>query len=416
LTGPRPFAKPQLMHPLIRMLLALCLVAVPVGAQAMSLDDLLFYGTESLSRGRFDQAGDAFAAALAKDPQNPYASGRLALAKLGAGRVEKARKLLDASLAARGDDLFALWTLGCLELLEGHPEAAGARFAAMGQVDPGNVRGLVGQGLAAVAAGRTRDGLELLTKAQQADSADALARLLSGLAFWTLDAPANARLELEATLELEPRNAAALDLLGLVYKRLGKTGLAKSAWEQALAVDASDARARFFLSRLSQDDALAASLSDKPEEAKRAYERALSIDPGNAAAAKALGVPIPMAAPQAVPTSTRGDAPGGKRTRPREDPAKPAARQPAATSAKPAPAPATPAAKAAADALELPGNPAVETPPPAENKPVKKRKKRAPATAPTQDATSLGSGAPGAPAPSAAQGEPASSPAPAAAP
>jgi tetratricopeptide (TPR) repeat protein len=396
------------MHPLIRMLLALCLVAVPVGAQAMSLDDLLFYGTESLSRGRFDQAGDAFAAALAKDPQNPYASGRLALAKLGAGRVEKARKLLDASLAARGDDLFALWTLGCLELLEGHPEAAGARFAAMGQVDPGNVRGLVGQGLAAVAAGRTRDGLELLTKAQQADSADALARLLSGLAFWTLDAPANARLELEATLELEPRNAAALDLLGLVYKRLGKTGLAKSAWEQALAVDASDARARFFLSRLSQDDALAASLSDKPEEAKRAYERALSIDPGNAAAAKALGVPIPMAAPQAVPTSPRGDAPGGKRTRPREDPAKPSA------PAKPARTPATPAAKAAVDALELPGNPAAETPPPAENKPVKKRKKRAPATAPTQEATSLGSDAPGAPAPSAAPDAP--SPAPAAAP
>lgn len=413
MTGSRPFAKPQPMHSFIRMLLVLCLAAVPIGAQAMSLDDLLFYGTESLSRGRFDQAGDAFAAALAKDPQNPYASGRLALAKLGAGRVAQARKLLEASLAARGDDLFALWTLGCLELLEGHPEAASARFAAMGQADPGNVRSLVGQGLAAVAAGRTHDGLTLLTKAQQADSADALARLLSGLAFWTLDAPANARLELEATLELEPRNAAALDLLGLVYKRLGKAGLAKSAWEQALAVDADDARARFFLSRLAQDEALAASLSDKPEEAKRAYERALSIDPGNAAAAKALGVPIPMAAPQAAPRSPHGDASGGKRTRPREDPAKPAARQPAAIPAKPAPAPATPSAKAAADALELPGNPVAETPTPAENKPVKKRWKRAPATAPKQEATSP---APGAPAPSAAQGEPAPSPGPATAP
>ncbi|WP_029460576.1 tetratricopeptide repeat protein, partial [Solidesulfovibrio alcoholivorans] len=376
------------MHPLIRMLLVLCLAAVPIGAQAMSLDDLLFYGTESLSRGRFDQAGDAFAAALAKDPQNPYASGRLALAKLGAGRVAQARKLLEASLAARGDDLFALWTLGCLELLEGHPEAAGARFTAMGQVDPGNVRSLVGQGLAAVAAGRTRDGLVLLAKAQQADSGDALARLLSGLAFWMLDAPANARLELEATLELEPRNAAALDLLGLVYKRLGKTGLAKSAWEQALTVDASDARARFFLSRLSQDEALAASLSDRPEEAKRAYERALSIDPGNAAAAKALGVPIPMAAPQAAPTSPRGDAPGGKRARPREDPAKPAARQPAAAPAKPAPAPATPSAKATADALELPGNPTADTASPAESKPVKRRVTRAPATLPAREATS----------------------------
>lgn len=330
-----------------------CLLAAPLRAQAaMSLDDLLFYGTESLARGHFDRAAQAFGEALALDPENPYAKGRLALSKAGAGRLDEARKLLVAAVAARGDDLFALWTLGCLELLEDKPAAAAGWFAAMVKADPGNARGLVGQGLAALAAGRTAEGLGHLGAAQKIPSADPLAHALAGLAYFECDAPANARLELETALELEPRNAAALDLLGLVYKRQGKPSLAKSAWEQALAVDAEDFRARFFLSRLAEDEGLAASLSDRPEEAKRAYERALSLDPTNAAAAKALGVPIPMAAPPRVASPDEGNvpesrqrqtAPAAKPTSKRKAakaPATPA--QPAPTPVLPAPAPAAP--------------------------------------------------------------------------
>ncbi len=281
------------MRILLRIVLLVALLAgASRPATAMTRDDLLFYGTESLARERFDRAAQAFGEVLTMDPENSYARGRLALAKIGTGQLGEARKILEAAIAARGDDLFALWTLGCLELLEGNPVAANARFTAMDKADPGNVRSLIGQGLAALAAGRRPEGVAFLAKAQESGHEDALAHHLTGLAYWLLDAPVNARLELEATLELEPRNSAALDLLGLVYKRLDKQNLAKSAWEQALAVNAEDARARFFLSRMSQDAGLAATLSDQPDEAKRAYERALALDPTNAAAAKALGVPI----------------------------------------------------------------------------------------------------------------------------
>ena len=318
-------------------LLALaCLLAGQTPARAaMSLDDLIFYGSESLARGRFPQANDAFAEALRRDPQNPYARGRLALAQAATGQTDKARRTLEEAIAARGDDLFALWTLGCLDLLENKPQAASPRFAALLAADPDNPRGLVGLGLAALAEGRLADGLDQLDKLRRAGGQDPLARHLAGLAYWMLDAPANARLELEATLELDPQNAAALELLGLVYRRLGKASLAKSAWEQALALAPNRPRARFFLSRLAQDEGLAAALADKPEAAKRAYERALAIDPSNMAAAKGLGLPtLNTVAPQPAKDATGKAQP---QKRPAPQPCEPVVRLPHRATPKPAP-------------------------------------------------------------------------------
>jgi Tfp pilus assembly protein PilF len=130
------------------------------------------------------------------------------------------------------------------------------------------------------------------------DLRDALTRALTGLAYWRLGAPVNARLELEAALELDPRNVRVLDLLGCVYRRQGQNELAGNAWEQALAVAPTDVQARFYLSRQAQDEGLAARLADKPAEARRAYLRALELDHANEAAALALsslGPPPPAA-------------------------------------------------------------------------------------------------------------------------
>lgn len=312
LTVRRAFAKPQGMNSVITLALAsILLFAPPAAFGATDLTDKLFIGAESLARSRFEQASEAFAQALTQDPGNAYARSRLALSLAAAGRSDAAVAELQKSLAARGDDLFALWTLGCLELLHGQAEAAQLRFAAMLAADPGNVRGTLGQGLAALLGGRSAEGVALLAKVQAAESQEALDRFLTGVGYWMLGAPANARLELEATLELEPRNTAALELLGLVYRRQGKTSLAKSAWEQALAIDPNHAGARFFLSRLAEDEGLAAALADKPSEAKRAYEQALSIDPGNEAAAKALGVPTMGRNPQGG-TPARLERPTGE--------------------------------------------------------------------------------------------------------
>lgn len=268
---------------------------------AKSLDDLLFYAVESLSRGRNPQAAEALTEALALDPDNPYAQSRLGLAKAETGRIDQARKVLELALEANGNNLFALWTLGCLDLLSGYAEPAATRFATMSKADPGNVRGALGQGLAAVMAGREREALGFLAAAQAAASQDPMDRYLTGLAYWLLGAPANARLELEAALELAPRFTPALDLLGLVYRRQGKPGLAKSAWEQALAVSDKDVRARYFLSRLAQDEGLAAVLDDRKDAARRAYLQALEVDRSNEAAAVALTGLGPPARSRAEP-------------------------------------------------------------------------------------------------------------------
>jgi tetratricopeptide (TPR) repeat protein len=285
----------------IWMLVLGLLVATCRVSPAKSLDDLLFYAVESLARGRDQLAVDALGEALAADPDNPYALARLGLARAELGQTGPARQVLEQALAVNGDNLSALWTLGCLDLTAGHPQQATARFAAMGQADPGNAQAALGQGLALAMAGRVREAVWFLSAAQAADSQDAQTRYLTGLAYWLLDAPANARLELETALELAPRYTPALDLLGLVYRRLGKAGLSKSAWEQALAVSDKDARARYFLSREAQDAGLAAVLDDHKDEARRAYLEALQIDRTNAAAAVALTVLGPPARPKAGP-------------------------------------------------------------------------------------------------------------------
>ena len=299
------------------LLLAATLALAPIPVRAASLDNELFIGTEALLRGRFELASQSFAQALALDPDNPYARTRLGLALWGAGHAAAARAELEKALAARADDLFALWSLGCLDLLAGQPTAAAGRFAALAKADPGNIRSTLGLGLAALEDGRTAEGVGFLATVQQTGSDDALVRFLCGYAFWLLNAPANARLELERSLELEPRSTACLELLGLVYHRQGQPQLAASAWGQALAIDPHAAGARFFLSRLAEDEGLAATLADRPAEAKRAYERALAADPGNAAAAKALGLAImpPLAQPgEARGGSARRDRPSGGET------------------------------------------------------------------------------------------------------
>lgn len=294
LTGRRGFAKPQAMRTAVYGLLAaLLLVTAPAPCPATLTDDL-FLGTEALARSRFSLAAQAFSRALATDPDNAYARSRLALTKTVSGQEAQARKLLEKNLATRDDDLFALWTLGCLDLLDGDAVRARERFGAMEKVAPGNARAFLGQGLADLLVGDKTAAVTVLAKIQTADSQDALVHYLAGLAYWMLDAPANARLELEAALELEPRNTAALELAGLIYRRQGRDSLARSAWEQALTIDPGVGGARLFLSRMAQDEGLAASLEDRPEEAKRAYERALAIDPSNEAAARALGVTTPM--------------------------------------------------------------------------------------------------------------------------
>lgn len=388
--------------------LAAALSLAPAGLGAFTGNDRLFLGTEALMRGRYELAAQTFSAILAADPDNPYARTRLALALAGGGDVRAARAELEKSLAARADDLFALWSLGNLDLLAGRPEAAHARFTAMEKADPGNPRGRLGLALCALQAGRTAEGLAGLAQVQQAEPADVLVRVLCGLVYWHLDAPANARLELEAALELEPRNTAALELLGLIYRRQGKADLAASAWGQALGLDPNAAGARFFLSRLAEDEGLAAALADKPAEAKRAYERALSIDPGNAAAAKALGLGV---AQPAMPAG--GDAPGrrpgaDKAARPTSDDGH---RPGTATPSGDAPSPARPKRpKVVAPAPEHPGlapTPADAPPPAGEVTPAAKPKQpKAVAPAPTSPLPAVPD-QPGSPPPT-----PASDPAP----
>jgi Flp pilus assembly protein TadD len=174
LTAGAGFAKALAMRKgICVMLAALALLGATARAcPAKSLDDLLFYAVESLSRGRYQQAADALTEALAIDPDNPYAQSRLGLAKAEIGQTDQARKILEQALAANGNNLSALWTLGCLDLLSGAPERAATRFTTM----TGSIRAMPGGARpgSGCGSGRTNGRCPgFLAKAQEKASQDA---------------------------------------------------------------------------------------------------------------------------------------------------------------------------------------------------------------------------------------------------
>ena len=120
-----------------------------------------------------------------------------------------------------------------------------------------------------------------LAKAQSLAGEDAELHLALGECFWRLNLLTNARLELERSLELNPRGNRALDLAGEVYERLGLESLALDAWRQSLALDPGDARARVDLLVILGRQASTALASGDKSKAVLLWRIMLSYDPQN---------------------------------------------------------------------------------------------------------------------------------------
>lgn len=266
---------------LAAVLAAMAMMPGGVAAWAASLEDELFFAADAYYRGLDDRASGAFEDVLRKDPDNDYALARLGVLSAEKGDLDAAVRYLEAALAVAPDNLFALKWLGIAALRRGNPEEADRRFQAMLDADPGNPQATAWQGIALMLADQRVAAVERFAAASAADGEDPGLHYLLSLAYQALGMPENARLELEATLELRPTDVLALTRLGTLFYRQGQRDLAEAAWRQAMAVDPGYVEARFVLSRSLADEALTAQAAGNQAKAGRLWMLALEADPAN---------------------------------------------------------------------------------------------------------------------------------------
>lgn len=282
-------------------IVTLFVLLLPGQAQAGILDTL-FTAQEWQTRGDLAAAREAVQSAVVQFPEDTFARIRLAQLNAALGNPADALSGLDTLLAQDPDNLLALLWKGHILIgpsPAGDSTKARASYQRVLTLDASNGWAMAGLALCLLAEGNDKEAIPLLEKAQTLAGEDATLHHVLGNTYAALGLAVNARMELEQTLEINPRNLSALTSLGDVYMRLGHDSLAQNAWRQALAIDASDGLARQRLIAAMNVQARQAVTGGK-EEATRLWRTILGYDAGN---------------PEALwnlrnPGETRGAAPG----------------------------------------------------------------------------------------------------------
>lgn len=273
------------------MTLALCLAAAPAldaAAWAASVDDLVFRGADHQYHGRLDQAAQAFSQALRLDPGNEFALSQLALVQARRERFDEAEGLFARVVANWPDNTFARLWLGVLRLRADDAQAAFERFNEVLALDPDNAGAYYFLGVMYAVEHKPAKAVEHLRKAQAKTRGDPDLHHRLATAFLSLDMAANAELELNRTLEQDPRNLRALNDLGWLYYNSGRRALALESWRQALSLAPGEGEARSNLAKVFNDEAWAMHRAGDEAGARRLWRQVLEVDPKNKAAAHHL--------------------------------------------------------------------------------------------------------------------------------
>ena len=275
-------------HAAVFILLALVLWPAGPGHAQQDEMNLLFTAQEWQAKGNLEAARRAVQEALSLEPENPFARIRLAQIDAVSGQLQAALNGLDQALRLDPSNLLALLWRGHVLLADGKLADAEASYRRVAELDPGNGWANLGTAACLLAKDQATQALPLLSKSHSLAGEDADLHLALGDTFSRLGLPANARMELERSLEINPRGLRALVLAGEVYLKIGLEGLAMNAWRQALALDPACGPARVDLVFALGRQAGRARAEGRKEEAVRTWRTMLSYDPLNSEALSAL--------------------------------------------------------------------------------------------------------------------------------
>lgn len=225
-----------------------------------------------LKRGEYDAALKAASEMAQKQPQSPlppYFSGAAHGAKKD---FANARKDFEQALAKNSAYFPAASALAQLDLQDGQPKAAQARFDKILAADPKNIQAMQAQALLALKSGQQDKYLEWLNKAAQTDSKALNPRTLIAQYYLSKRDFPKALATAQEASAAQPGNPAALELLGTTQLAAGETNNAAATFTKLADLKPDSAAVRY-----QQGRALLA--AKQPDSAQASLEKAISLSP-----------------------------------------------------------------------------------------------------------------------------------------
>ena len=203
-----------------------------------------------LAHEQYDKAEANFAVLAKETPGDAAAHGGLGAALAGEGHVEGAETEFSLALAIDSKNRFAQESLGMLQLQQGKlSDAIEHLKAAIAAGDRADTRRELAAALAQ--SGELPGAEEQARTAIRLDTNDVAAHSLLSQLEGALGKPDEAIAEQKRALELAPNDPDGWNNLGVLYARSKKTEEARTAFQHALSIDSGHAQAKANLARLS---------------------------------------------------------------------------------------------------------------------------------------------------------------------
>lgn len=193
-----------------------------------------------------------------------------AYAQNDAGAEEAYRKALDLD----SNDLDALNNLGLLLYKKGRYEESKTLFDKLAGLNPSSKDAKKNLAAAAVQAGDLETAIRVWKEMLKLESSNVDVRLDLANALWQTDDIAGAKLQYTIVLQANPKNAEALNGMGLYHLKQNNLKLAETTLKQAIAADGRYIPAYNNL-------AVALERLNRRKEAIALLEKASKIEPGN---------------------------------------------------------------------------------------------------------------------------------------
>lgn len=230
-------------------------------------------GAALAAAGDFDGAIREDRLAMENAPDKAAVRKNLALAYYKKGDCEHASTEFEAVHAARPGDLSATMLLGYCELKLNRGEKAVALLGPLEQANQNDMDFEYVLGSALIQAGKEAEGCSRMERvAQTTRSAEAY--VIAGSARLHLRDFKQARTDLDAALEVDPKITGLYTMAGQARDALGDTEAAQAAFESALRADARDPIANLYLGAILLK-------KREIERAQPLLEMALQLQPEN---------------------------------------------------------------------------------------------------------------------------------------
>ncbi len=232
---------------------------------------ILLAGATEYSLGAYEQAESLLKRYKAKFPGHRYATRMLAATQIRRGQPKDGLATLVPLLVANPDDVQTLVLAAEALRLGGEADKSTEYLQRAAELAPKDAAIQTELGLSLLSAGKREAAIAELDKAVSAGSGQVRADLLMILTFLDLKQYDKAIATIRATGAKLPNNPLLSTMLGSAQLGQGDTAAARTAFEQALALDPAFFPAAASLARLDLAE-------KKPDAARKRFERILERD------------------------------------------------------------------------------------------------------------------------------------------